>query len=183
MNDFNAIVKTLKNGGIIAYPTESVFGLGCDPFNESAVMKLLALKKRSMDKGLILIASEWDQVSTLTDHPMMTLETPCTFLYPAIKKAPKWITGNSSKIALRLTQHPIVKKLCDAWGGALVSTSANISTQNPARTYQEIMDQFPTGIDLIVEGELGSLKNPTPIIYPTDIKMRNLNRRMSESYQ
>ena len=164
MNDFNAIADVLKKGGIIAYPTESVFGLGCDPFNEKAVMKLLALKKRSMDKGLILIASNWKQVSMLTDHAMMASETPCTFLYPATNLAPKWITGDSSKIALRITQHPIVKKLCDAWGGALVSTSANISTHAPARTHQELQDQFPIGIDLIVEGALGDLKNPTPII-------------------
>jgi L-threonylcarbamoyladenylate synthase len=170
-NIYQQAAEVLKNGGVIAYPTEAVFGLGCDPFNEQAVQKILQLKQRSMDKGLILIAANWEQVKNLVlqiDKDLLTkvLATwpgPNTWVFPASKQCPKWVTGKFNSVALRITAHPIAKTICEEFGGPIVSTSANIEGSSPARTKQEVEKQFPQGIDLFVPGEIGNQTAPTLI--------------------
>jgi L-threonylcarbamoyladenylate synthase len=168
--DNELIISALQKGKIIAYPTESVYGVGCDPANERAVRALLELKQRPLSKGLILIASSWEQVQpwTLPLSPkilqkIMEYPSPCTWVFPASADAPAWITGDFTSIAIRLTQHPIAKNLCELFGAPLVSTSANISGAFPAKTIKEVQDEFPIGVELIVEGVLGGLEKPTPI--------------------
>lgn len=164
-------LEVLIKEGVIAYPTEAVYGLGCDPFSETAVKKLLQLKKREVRKGLILIAASWDQVKALTQpisslqfsRVMETWPGPATWLFPASEQAPTWITGKHPSIALRVTAHPLAKTLCEKFGGPLVSTSANLEGLAPATTREEVLNYFPQGIDLIVAGELGQLDRPTPI--------------------
>jgi len=163
----------LNQGGVIAYPTEGVWGLGCDPLNQAAVMRLLDIKQRPLDKGLILIAAHLDQLKPLldlaalpTDRLAAVLATwpgPHTWIMPAHPSAPRWITGTHDSIAVRISAHPVVIALCDAFGGALVSTSANPAGAWPAKTVDAFDPALLAQIDGIVEGEVGGLERPTPI--------------------
>lgn len=170
-SDLIQIITALRRGSIIAYPTEGVFGLGCDPFHENAVKKLLDLKHRSPAKGLILVADSWEAVAKLTapiDEKQLAKAInswpgPVTWVFPAAAITPKWITGDFASVALRVSKHPTVKALCAAFGGPIVSTSANPEGQPPARDVQMIEDYFGDDIAFIVEGELGGEQKPTPI--------------------
>lgn len=164
----NDLSRTLQQGGVIAYPTEAVFGLGCDPLNETAVMRLLSLKQRSIDKGLILIASDFSQVADFLlplnkqqqhyTHPSNT-----TWVFVAKHTAPQWITGQFNSIAVRITQHPAAQQLCQSFNSALISTSANVSGQQPAKTSEEVMQQFDQSLDGILDQAVGTLLKPTEI--------------------
>jgi L-threonylcarbamoyladenylate synthase len=166
--------RVVKTGGIIAYPTEAVFGLGCDPFNPKAVQRLLQLKNRTPDKGLILIAANWQQIESLIDLTALTTEQltkvktswpgPTTWLLPATAKVPRWICGKYTSIAIRLPDHRLAHSLCDYLGGPLVSTSANTSSHSPIRDINELRRQFGKHIDYILPGSLGQLTQPTTII-------------------
>jgi len=167
--DIRLATKALKVGAIIAYPTEAVFGLGCDPFNESAVAELRSLKNRDASNGFILIASNWDQLKDFVDisnvdNHMSGWPGPLTKIFPASRQAPQNVCAQNQTIAVRLTNHPIAKKICAAFGGAIVSTSANEEGMPPATTSDEVEDYFPTEIEVIVDGPLGNLNEPTRII-------------------
>lgn len=161
-------IEALKSGEVIAYPTEAVFGYGVDPFNETAVAKLWALKKRNPEKGLILIASEWQQIAELTeaiseerlDAILNSWPGPVTWVFPASELAPKWVCAPNNTIALRITNHPIANQLCTAYGGPVVSTSANVEGAPPARTADDIDRE---AVAAIISGECGSLDKPTPV--------------------
>lgn len=163
-------ISYLKQGKIIAYPTEAVYGIGCDPFNEAAVNKIKRLKSRKPNQGFILIASDWSQISNLCDNiaedKMLEVKKswpgPNTWVFPASQNAPSWICSNNT-IALRVTDHPLAKKLCEEFGSPIVSTSANPSSLTPAKTAEEVNNYFNDEIDYIVEGEVGSLQKPTQI--------------------
>ncbi len=168
------ISQHIRAGGLFAYPTEAVYGLGCDPNNETAVASLLTLKSRSPSKGLILIASNLQQLTpylqplntSITEKLNKTWPGPVTWLLPANKTTPKWLTGNHSTLACRVTNHPLVKQLCSAYGGALVSTSANRTKRSPCRTAIQIRKQFHDSNNLyIVAGSTGGLKKPTQILH------------------
>lgn len=170
-NMIRKAVSKLKHGKVIAYPTEAVFGLGCDPFNERAVLKILELKQRQADKGLILIASSWEQIKELT-QPLSneilkkafdTWPGPYTWIFPKSAKVPSWISGKFNSVALRVTAHPIAKAICDLYGGPIVSTSANVEGEKPAKASTEIRQQFPRKIDYIVDADVGDLALPTTI--------------------
>lgn len=144
-------VDALRQGELIAYPTEGVWGLGCDPWQENAVMHLLALKQRPVHKGLILVADSMQAFSplleSLTPAQQQTLQQswpgPNTWLVPAQGLVPPWITGASDKVALRVSNHPTVVALCHAFGGAVVSTSANRSGHAAATSALAVQLQFP----------------------------------------
>ncbi len=164
-------VAALKQGKIIAYPTEAIFGLGCDPFNPAAVKQLLSLKQRPVSKGLILIAHNWEQIEALTlpieeKHLMLAQKTwpgPRTWIFPASSNAPAWIRGEHTGIALRVTQHPIASALCQAFGGPIVSTSANLDGEIPAKDIATIHRYFPSGLEMVVDEALGDASSPTTI--------------------
>jgi L-threonylcarbamoyladenylate synthase len=166
-----AILRLLRRGGVIAYPTEAVYGLGCDPRNRAAVQRLLALKRRSWKKGLILIAADFSQLqpfirplsAAVRARIMPTWPGPVTWLLPARSDVPRWLRGQSSKIAVRVTAHPPVVRLCRAFGGALVSTSANRSGQPPARQASEVRRQFGAELDYILPGATGGRLLPSAI--------------------
>lgn len=170
-NDISTAVKMLRNGGIIAYPTESVYGFGCDPFNKSAVSKLLAIKKREPHKGLILVASDFKQIESLITPiapPLLThvLETwpgPHTWVFPANDIVPTWIRGDHNTVALRVSAYPIVQQLCNQFCGPIVSTSANLSGELPTRSYRATQKMFKDTVDFIVNGTVGTLSRPTTI--------------------
>ena len=137
-NQIDFAVKCLKQGKVIAYPTEAVYGLGCDPDNVDAVSRILQIKHRALDKGFILIASSWEQIQPLVMYLTPDLLTrvfatwpgPITWLFPASKQVPAWIRGNHDSVAVRVTAHPIARALCEQFGGPLISTSCNIAGCN-----------------------------------------------------
>lgn len=164
-------VRALRAGGLIAYPTEAVYGLGCDPLQGAAVQRLLTLKQRPVEKGLILIASDWYQLEPyllpLSAHQRRRLFAswpgPYTWILPCPPTVPVWLRGSHDSLAVRITAHPVAAALCRAWGGALVSTSANRSGLPPARSPLRVRQQFGAMIDYLVPGALGGLANPTAI--------------------
>jgi L-threonylcarbamoyladenylate synthase len=163
----------LRAGGVIAYPTEAVWGLGCDPVDEAAVLRLLAIKKRPVDKGLILVVASLAQLEGLADwdalpreHRDAVLATwpgPHTWIVPATPRVPRWITGAHDGVAVRVSAHPAVVALCESFGGALVSTSANPAAAPPPRTEAAIDPALLAAIDGCVPGDTGGLPRPTPI--------------------
>ena len=170
--DIATAIAALRGGGVIAYPTEGVWGLGCDPRDETAVMRLLALKQRGVDKGLILIAASEAQLADFID--MASLDAAMrnavraswpganSWIMPASGNAPRWITGAHDGIAVRVTAHPTVIALCNGFGGALVSTSANIASEPSPRTRAELDPRIVAGVDLVSAGEtLGRSKPST----------------------
>ena len=166
-------VAALRRGGLIAYPTEGVWGLGCDPFDEAAVLRLLALKRRAVDKGLILVAASLAQLEGLVDWralPDARREAvlagwpgPHTWILPATARVPRWITGDHDGVAVRVSAHPVVAALCTAFGGAIVSTSANRAAEPPPRARAELAAGFAAGVDAVVAGDTAGLAQPTPI--------------------
>lgn len=160
----------IRKGGIVAYPTEGVYGLGCDPFNKVAVERILTLKKRDITKGLIVIGKNWQQLRSLTKpisasqlEKVLQASKPTTWLFPASPLVPEWITGGSSQVAVRITHHPVAKLLCKL-GGIIVSTSANVSTQASARSADEVRAIFGKKLAMIIDASVGNLKKSTPII-------------------
>jgi len=161
----------LHRGGIVAYPTEGVYGLGCDPLAQGAVQRLLELKERPKAKGLVLIAAEFGQIEPYLDIPsevmrnriLATWPGPVTWIVPAAGWVPAWLTGEHATLAVRVTAHPVASALCRAYGGAIVSTSANKSGLPPARTPIAVRKHFPIGHVSILPGRLGGLRGPTAI--------------------
>lgn len=163
--------RTIRNGGIVAYPTEALYGLGCDPADEPAVLRLLDIKQRDMRQGLIVIGAIFDHVEPFIDHTTAIMHErvrrtwpgPVTWLMPASSTTPDWLRGAHATIAVRVTAHPIAAALCRAVGGAVVSTSANRHRQPPARTALQVRRQFKTDIDYILNGDVGPGRRPTEI--------------------
>ncbi|MBI3776109.1 MAG: Sua5/YciO/YrdC/YwlC family protein [Gammaproteobacteria bacterium] len=163
--------RTLCAGGIVAYPTEAVYGLGCDPRNAEAVQRLLEIKQRDPLKGLILIAASFDQLKpylvALDDNTrarvLPTWPGPVTWLLPARDAVSPLLRGAHPTLAVRVTAHPLAAALCRAFGGALVSTSANRSNEPPARTAQQVRAQLGADLDYLLDGVVGSAANPTEI--------------------
>lgn len=160
-------VDALRRGGIIAYATESCFGLGCDPRNRGAVLRLLRLKQRPPAKGLIIIAAEPRQLTPyVTQFPRKVLASwpgPQTWLLSPTVAAPAWIRGHHPRVAVRVTRHAQAAALCRAAGMALVSTSANRAGERPARSYREVLRRLGADLDYVLPGRIGVLKAPTPI--------------------
>ena len=170
--DIDTAAAIIKDGGVIAYPTEAVFGLGCDPNNTPALKRLLAIKRRADDKGLILIASSLEQLepylAAVSDDAKALMNKhwpgPVTLVVSALATLDPLLTGNRDTLAVRVSQHPTVCDLCKACGHALVSTSANISGQTALKTPSAVIAQLGADIDAVVAGELGTLDRPTKII-------------------
>ncbi len=164
------MARVIRRGGVIAYPTEAVWGLGCNPWDSTAVYRLLALKQRPMSKGLILVADNIRQFDfLLADLPQVwqdqlssTWPGPTTWLVPHQNRLPEWITGDHSSVAIRVSDHPLVRDLC-ALTGPLVSTSANPSGRPPALSRLRIEQYFAGQLDGVLDGRLGGRKNPSQI--------------------
>ncbi len=164
-------VACLREGGIVAYPTESVFGLGCDPHNEAAVRRILALKQRSISAGLILIGGEFSHLlpymgrmpETITAKLVSGWPAPITWIVPASRAVPAWISGDRDTVAVRVPELETARALCAGFGGALVSTSANPSGKAAARSADDVKQYFPTGVELIIDATTGGLKFPSEI--------------------
>jgi L-threonylcarbamoyladenylate synthase len=160
----------LKRGGLIAYPTESCYGLGCDPDNRKAVQRILKLKQRPQRKGLILIASHFQQVArylqAITPEEQIKLqcdgEQAVTYLMPVKPSCSRWLRGEHDTLAVRLIAHSFAKQLCRSAGSALVSTSANRSGQRPAKTFAQCQRLFGKEV-WVLPGRVGKRKQPSTI--------------------
>ncbi|KAF1050872.1 MAG: Threonylcarbamoyl-AMP synthase [Stenotrophomonas maltophilia] len=164
------MAQVVRDGGVIAYPTEAVWGLGCDPWNEEAVYRLLAIKARPVEKGLIVIADNIRQFDfLLADLPQEwqdrvggTWPGPNTWLVPHQNRLPEWVTGQHDSVALRVSEHPLVRELC-ALTGPLISTSANPAGRPSARSRLRIEQYFRGELDGVLGGSLGGRRNPSLI--------------------
>lgn len=164
-------VRLLKQGGVIAYPTEAVYGLGCDPRNEAAVLKILHMKQRSWRKGLILIAAHIGQlesyIAPLSEQQQTRLEQswpgPVTWLVPISNHCPKLIRGKHSMVAVRVSAHSLSKSLCQAFQAPIVSTSANIASHSPCNNALQVQKIFGKHIDYCIPGKLGGRQHASEI--------------------
>lgn len=165
------VCRVLAAGGVIAYPTEGVYGLGCDPLNHEAITRLLTLKGRSPDKGLILIAASLEQLepwlaplsNTVRARLRRSWPGPVTWVVPAARRVPAILTGGRGSLAVRVSAHPVCRQLCEVWGGPLVSTSANRHGRPAARSALQVRRRLGRGVAHIVSGPLGGLAGPTTI--------------------
>lgn len=173
-SDPNSVVDIVLQGGVIAYPTEAVYGLGCDPDNEHAIRKLLELKQRPWEKGLILVASDFSQLRAYIDESQLSAEQrqgaldkwpgPFTFIMPIKPNLSPLLSGQFNSLAVRVSGHRGVQALCQALGKPIVSTSANLTGQEPAMSVDEVIKQFDGKIDALVTGELGTELKPSTIV-------------------
>lgn len=161
--------ELLDQGGVIAYPTEAVYGLGCSPFNQQAVEKIWTLKRRTKSKGFILLIADWTQLTPLIapvsdlllEAVRSTWPGPVTWVFPKSGIIPDWLSGQHDGIAIRMSAHPVAHQLCV--DGPVVSTSANISGHDPVVDLLGLSEQFPQGLDAVLTGDLGGLSQPSAI--------------------
>lgn len=170
----STVTDIFLQGGVIAYPTEAVFGLGCDPDNQTAIAKLLQIKNRPKSKGLILLASSFEQLipyldlTQLNDKQITLIlsrwPNGVTQVLPAHIEISSYLTGDFSTIAVRVTDQPDVVTLCTQTNKPIVSTSANLSGLEPAKTWQTLDPQLISMIDYLVKGETLGFTQPSTII-------------------
>jgi L-threonylcarbamoyladenylate synthase len=170
--DLAGAVAALGAGGIVACPTEAVWGLGCNPADIAAFERLFALKQRPPEKGVLLVAADFLQLapyidaSSVPDAALARVHAswpgPHTWIFPRAAGVPPWIAGGHAGIAVRVTAHPVAAALCRAFGAALVSTSANRHGEPPARDAAEVEAMFGGAVS-ILNGPTGGLERPTPI--------------------
>jgi L-threonylcarbamoyladenylate synthase len=159
----------LLSGGVIAYPTEGVFGLGCLPDDLDAVERILEIKERSASKGLILIAAdvshldEWIDASQLDRIPEPDPRQPVTWIVKPTDRVPAIVTGDHPGLAVRITTNPVAAAICDAVDMPIVSTSANKAGQPVARNAFVLRRQFGHLVDYVVPGACGPASGPSEI--------------------
>lgn len=173
LSSLSAAITSLENGDVIVYPTEAVYGLGCDPDNQQAVERLLDIKQRPVEKGLILIADNYGQLLKYVDDAKLPMDKRAdifsswpgaiTWVMPAAKTTPKWLTGQFNTIAVRVTNHATVKRLCQQFGKPLVSTSANLTNQATVTSIVEARQQFAEQVSFYVDEPLGGNTRPSTI--------------------
>ena len=171
--DIDAAAALLRRGGVLAYPTEAVFGLGCDPLERSAVERLFALKQRAPTQGVLLIAADFSHVEPFIATDLVPASVmaqvraswpgPATWVFPRSAAVPAWIAGDHAGVALRVTAHPASAALCQAFGGALVSTSANPHGRPPARSAADVEAHFGAALEGLLDAPLGGQTRPTVI--------------------
>ena len=163
--------RTILAGGVIAYPTEAVYGLGCNPYDAQAVLRLLQIKQRDPAQGLILIGAGMDDFvdfilpldPAVEERVQRTWPGPYTWLLPAADSCPVWLRGVHNSIAVRVTAHAQSRQLCQQAGMALVSTSANRHGRPPAKTALQVHKQLGDKLDFILAGPTSGLDKPSEI--------------------
>ncbi|MFT7371495.1 MAG: L-threonylcarbamoyladenylate synthase [Oleiphilaceae bacterium] len=162
----------IRQGGVIAHPTESVWGLACDPFNPYAIATILRLKKRPASKGLILISGVSEHFYPLLESLPTALQKrfyapqdhPSTWLVPDIEnQVPKSVKGQHDTVAIRVVAHKELADLTRVLGHPIVSSSANPAGMEPARSKLRVHQYFSTQLDYILPAELGGFTRPSII--------------------
>jgi len=169
--DIAAIAARVRTGGLIAYPTEAVFGLGCRPADAAAFERLLEAKNRDVGKGVIVITDDLSRVAHWLEPVPEAMQAmaeaswpgPHTWLWPARSACPVWLRGRHTRLAVRVTAHPAVRALCVAAGSALVSTSANRSGEPPCRDTGCVRQHFEGQVDGILDLPCGGAETPSSI--------------------
>jgi L-threonylcarbamoyladenylate synthase len=167
----HAAVRSLSHGGVIACPTETVYGLSCDPFSAGAVLRLLTLKQRGIEQGVVLIAGGFAQLEPLLlplaggvrRRVVTPARTPTTWLLPCRPDIPVWLRGLHDTLAVRITTHPLAQALCREWGGPLVSSSANLHGRKPACSALAVRKAFDDQLDFILHGSTSGTGAPSRI--------------------
>jgi L-threonylcarbamoyladenylate synthase len=153
-------LAVIKAGGVVAFPTETYYGLAVDPFSRQALSRLFALKRRPPDKPVLTLIDKEEQLSLLASHvpdlyrPLMRAfwPGPLTLVFDAVPDLPVILTGYTGTVGVRISSHPIARQLVAAAGQPLTATSANYSGQLPALTADEVVDQLGLDVDLILQG-------------------------------
>ena len=173
--DLSNALSVLQNQGVIAYPTESVFGLGCDPDCTAAIEKILQIKKRPAHKGLILIAANIEQLKNYANFSLLSKQQltaiketwpgPFTWIIPAKKSLCKLISGDFNSVAVRVSAHPIVQQLCLQFGKPIISTSANLSGLEACTTSLQVRAMFAEQplLESIIDAPVSGLSAPSQI--------------------
>jgi len=160
----------IKNGGVIAYPTDTIYGLGCDPYNADAVERINIIKQRPHNKQFILLAGDIEQVRamlllTREQEKIITASAePTSWVISASEQAPSWLTDKNHMLTIRISQYHEVKRLCQALGHAIISTSANISGKKPAMNGLQLHRYFHHKVDKILLADKPQLTKPSKII-------------------
>lgn len=171
VNDITQAAAAIKSGGVVAYPTEGVYGLGCNPLNQNAVERLISIKQRDIGRGFILIAANLQQLKPLLLEVDDALQRkldhdwpgPVTWILKHNHVMPALVHGNRDTIAVRVTAHAAAARLCELCGYAIISSSANLSGQPPCASASEVETVFTDQLDFILDAPLGNLGTPTPI--------------------
>lgn len=162
--------RIVRNGGIIAYPTDTIYGLGCDPLDARAVDRVNRLKKRPVGKHCILLASNIDQLTPFIELDAQQRATidaadePTSWVIEARDGTPDWLVSEHNTIAVRVTDDDNVTRLCNAVGGAIISTSANPSGSRPAASGIDLHRYFHHSVDMILLAEQPSATRASKLI-------------------
>tara|TARA_B100000900_G_C20443961_1_gene660226 strand:- start:371 stop:916 length:546 start_codon:yes stop_codon:yes gene_type:complete len=159
--------EVLKDGGIIIYPTEGIYGIGCDALNSDSVDRVFDIKGRSTKKGFIVICSDVRYLANIVDNNYMDCQELLdkdftTWIIPAHEKCPSWLVTHNT-VAVRVTNHPVIHNLCVGLKGPIISTSANYSNQIYVNDIKKIEILFDNKVDCIVNGKLGGEIKPSTI--------------------
>ena len=160
----------IRYGGIIAYPTDTIYGLGCDPYNADAVASINDIKQRPRNKQFILLAGHTDQVAPLVEldkdqqHKITRASEPTSWVIEARPSAPGWLISEQGTITIRISQQHDVQRLCQALGQAIISTSANPSGKPPARNSLELHKYFHHSVDVILASHKMLAASPSKVV-------------------
>lgn len=171
-HDVETAVRFLAAGKVIAYPTEAMYGLGCDIRHEAALRRIIAIKNRPSTQGLIVVAANWQQVAHLTQplpadrYDIIFPSWPghTTWVFPAADTVSSCITGSHKSIAIRISKHPLVQAICNAFGQPIVSTSANRHQVPAARDYANVKQTLGDAVDYIMPGDIGDAQCASQIV-------------------
>lgn len=173
LNDINNCLEVLHSGGIILYPTDTIWGIGCDATNELAVAKIYSLKKRAEEKSMIiLVADKRDIIQYITQPDLLVLDyldtitKPTTVIYDGATGLAENVINQDGTVAIRITNDPFCKHLIKRFKKPIVSTSANVSGYPPPAIFSFISDEIKNGVDYIVQHRQDDLKvnEPSAII-------------------
>ena len=165
------VICHLKSGEVIGYPTEAVYGIGCDPWNQSSVEKIAKIKGRKKRQTFLMVASSIDQLTDLIDISRLSSQVKSswpghtTWLIKAKENVPYWLQDEqTNKVGVRVSNHPLVRELCNEYGKPIISTSANISGKEEIKNQQEFIRTFSSNINYLVDGDLGDYDKASMII-------------------
>lgn len=168
-DDIRKAVEALQKGGLILYPTDTIWGIGCDATNEEAVKKVYALKQRQDSKSALVLLDKDVKISSyVTKVPEMAWdlielsEKPLTIIYPNAKNLAKNLLAEDNSVGIRITKEEFSKRLCERFKKPIVSTSANISGQPSPKYFGEITEEVKNGVDYVVQFRQAETTNPAP---------------------
>ncbi len=158
--DYEKAAGIIRSGGVVAFPTETFYGLAADPFNRKSLVRLFSLKERTPGKAILVLIDNPDHLSLLTDkipetyHRLMERfwPGPLTLVFDGIGKLPGLLTDARRTVGIRWSSHPVACRLAGISGGVITGTSANLSGQPAAVTANQVEEMFPEGVDFIIDG-------------------------------